>query len=258
MSEIWTIICDESGEGGSLARYLAAVPDFVVDRYDSPQEFSSQLYRSPGAVGLMISTGDAGRTAGYVQAWRDAGLTSLLMCLTPFWMPSVLAVDRIARQDAVVALLRAGADDVQHGFIEFREIATRLRALDRRIRGGSTTVTYGPLEYDADWRILRNKGIGREVELTPAEAGIFEKLLARQGKPVLRAYFYGCLPRGTDSLTHYNTVTVLVSRLRKKMKTVLPRRKVILSESGVGYMLVAESEVFPKAAKRLAGEMAHV
>jgi two-component system KDP operon response regulator KdpE len=96
---------------------------------------------------------------------------------------------------------------------------------------------FGDVEVDLAARIVSKRGI--EVHLTPIEYRLLGVLIANAGRvlthPFLLREVWG--PSHAQS-THY--VRVYMGNLRQKLETDSARPKHILTETGVGYRLVAD------------------
>lgn len=145
--------------------------------------------------------------------------------------------DRKAKA-AVLAALRAGADDFFTRSTDPVEVALRLHALmERHRRRGSMS------EFCvADVEVLRaSRVIGcgdKMVTLTACEYRTFQCLARRMGSPVARELLLRRL-RKSERATTSNMVDVYILYLRRKLKEI-GTRCTIRTVRGVGYMLISE------------------
>lgn len=190
---------------------------------------------SPQAAALLIGgcTGDI--------------IDPALATLREKWpLPVLLVVE--GDDEALIAAIDAGADDVAAAIATNRLIAARAAALIRR--RAPRLLTLGELVIDlVDRRVWRS---GLAIDLLPREYRLLVELAQRPGETIDRATL---LERvcgiGFDPGT--NVLDVHVSRLRAKLDRGFAPA-LLATDKGVGYRLVAP--VLPLAAFPAPGEMA--
>jgi two-component system KDP operon response regulator KdpE len=140
-----------------------------------------------------------------------------------------------------VAALDAGADDFISKPFGVAELLARTRANLRRARAGRTPADavfrFGDVEVDLSARVVRKRGV--EVHLTPIEYRLLGVLIANAGRvlthPHLLREVWG--PSHAES-THY--LRVYMGNLRQKLEDDSAQPKHIVTETGVGYRLLAD------------------
>ena len=140
-----------------------------------------------------------------------------------------------------VAALDAGADDYITKPFGVAELLARTRANLRRIRAGRVTpeltCRFGDVEVDLAARLVRRAGA--EVHLTPIEYRLLAVLVANAGRvlthPQILREVWG---PGHSQSNHY--LRVYMGNLRQKLEEESARPKYIVTETGVGYRLIAE------------------
>ena len=153
-------------------------------------------------------------------------------------VPVIVLSARTDERDKVAAL-DAGADDYLSKPFGTAELLARVRANLRRVRGGSSEATFrfGDVEVDLATRVVRRRG--EAVHLTPIEYRLLGVLIANAGRvlthPHLLREVWG---PGHAERTHY--LRVFMGNLRHKLEDDPAQPRHILTETGVGYRLVAE------------------
>lgn len=140
-----------------------------------------------------------------------------------------------------VAALDAGADDYITKPFGVAGLLARIRANLRRVRAGraapDSTFRFGDVEVDLTARIVKKRDV--EVHLTPIEYRLLGVLIANAGRvlthPFLLREVWG--PTQSQS-THY--LRVYMGNLRQKLEDDSAQPKHIVTETGVGYRLLAD------------------
>lgn len=150
---------------------------------------------------------------------REAGSILPVLVLT--------ARDRLADK---AAAFRAGADDYLTKPFRMEELLLRINALLRRAAGHARArVTFGDVTLDTVTGAVEREGI--PVRLTALEARILTYLAMRPDQVVSRADLTDHV-YDHDSDRDFNSLEVIVSRLRRKLGTGL-----IETVRGAGYRL---------------------
>lgn len=139
--------------------------------------------------------------------------------------------------DDRVAGLDSGADDYLTKPFDFKELLARVRALLRRSTAlRPATLLVADLKLDTASHAVERAG--RVVTLTAKEYALLEFLLLNQGRVVGREEIAQHVwDENFDPFS--NVIDVYIKRLRSKMDTE-PRRRLIHTRRGEGYLLAAE------------------
>lgn len=148
-----------------------------------------------------------------------------------------------ARSDETdkVRALDAGADDFITKPFGVAELLARVRANQRRQRTGradaAAVFKFGRVEVDFAARVVRRNGA--EVHLTPIEYRLLGVLVANAGRVLTHQFLLRAVwgPSHSES-THY--LRVYMGQLRQKLEDDPAQPVHILTETGVGYRLVAD------------------
>lgn len=177
---------DLAGDGvaaahlGAEERYAAAILDLGLPRRD----------------GLSV-----------LRGWRAEGVA----------LPTLILTARDAFADKAAGF-RAGADDFVTKPFHMDEVLLRLRALIRRAAGHAAPVLeFGPLAHDTDAGSFTRDGL--PLRLTAFEGRILGYLMHHPRRVVSRTELSEAL-YGADSDRDFNSIEVMVSRLRRKLAPV--------------------------------------
>ena len=161
-----------------------------------------------------------------LQALRTAGSS----------VPVILLTARTGVGDRVAGL-DAGADDYLPKPFHASELLARIRAVTRRppaLRSSACRASRDA-ELDMDSLLLRAATASGacDIALTPREARLLEKLMARAGAPVAKSELIASL-WGPSTIGGKNRLEVLVHALRAKLADAgaVPRIETV---RGVGY-----------------------
>jgi two-component system KDP operon response regulator KdpE len=156
---------------------------------------------------------------------------------------SVPVIVLSARSDEVdkVRALDAGADDYIEKPFGVSELLARVRANRRRQQGGrsgegASAVTIGDVEIDLAARIV--KKAGAEVHLTPIEYRLLGVLLANSGRVLTHRHLLREV-WGPSHVEQNHYLRVFMGSLRHKLEDDPAQPKMLVTETGVGYRLVA-------------------
>ncbi len=153
----------------------------------------------------------------------------------------VIVLSARTQESEKVAALDAGADDFITKPFGVAELLARTRANLRRVRAGraapDAVFRFGDVEVDLAARVVRRHGA--EVHLTPIEYRLLGMLITNVGRvlthPQLLREVWG--PSHAQS-THY--LRVYMGNLRQKLEDDPARPRHIVTETGVGYRLLAD------------------
>ena len=155
-------------------------------------------------------------------------------------VPVIVLSARIHESEKVAAL-DAGADDFITKPFGVAELLARTRANMRRVRAGRADTDsifhFGSVEVDLSARVVRKTGA--EVHLTPIEYRLLGVLIANAGRVLTHRHLLREVwgPTHADS-THY--LRVYMGNLRHKLELDPAQPRHIVTETGVGYRLVAD------------------
>jgi len=152
---------------------------------------------------------------------------------TPVIILSVLDADRDK-----VAALDAGADDYLTKPFSVEELLARLRVAQRHARPAEQApiFTSGDLQVDLARRLVTVRG--EAVKLTPTEYALLRLLIQHAGRVLTHRQILKAVwgPQYVDE-THY--LRVYFAQLRQKLEVNPTLPRLIVTEPGVGYRLVA-------------------
>jgi len=164
-------------------------------------------------------------------------------------VPIIVLSARTNEADKIAAL-DAGADDYLTKPFGLGELMARVRANLRRPRTvsnetandlgneGDAVFRFGEVEVDRSKRLVRSKGA--EVHLTPIEYRLLTVLVANVGRVMthrqLLREVWG--PSHADQ-SHY--LRIYMGHLRQKLEADPAQPRHLLTESGVGYRLLADT-----------------
>ncbi|WP_426322935.1 response regulator [Microbacterium sp. E-13] len=153
--------------------------------------------------------------------------------------PIIVVSGRTGASDKVEAL-DAGADDYVTKPFQIDELLARLRALSRRAgaASGSPVVTFGDVVVDLSTKTVTRAG--DRVHLTPTEWRILEFLARNAGALVTRQSLLKDI-WGTEQIADTGYLRLYISQLRKKLEPDPGRPAHLLTESGMGYRLLADT-----------------
>lgn len=153
-------------------------------------------------------------------------------------VPIIVLSARVDEADKIAAL-DAGADDYLTKPFGVGELLARVRANLRRPRNAedqTSTFRFGDVEVDRAARLVRRAGA--EVHLTPTEYRLLATLVAHAGRVLthrqLLREVWG--PSHADQ-SHY--LRIYMGHLRHKLEADPAQPKHLLTETAVGYRLVA-------------------
>ncbi|HSW05703.1 two-component system response regulator KdpE [Aquabacterium sp.] len=153
----------------------------------------------------------------------------------------IIVLSARTHEDEKVAALDAGADDFITKPFGINELLARTRASLRRMRVGKAPAEavfrFGDVELDLAARIVKKRGV--EVHLTPIEYRLLGVLVANAGRVLTHPYLLREVwGPGHSQSTHY--LRVYMGNLRQKLEDDSAQPRHIVTETGVGYRLLAD------------------
>jgi two-component system KDP operon response regulator KdpE len=159
------------------------------------------------------------------------------------WSPvPIIVLSARAAEAQRLAAFESGADDYVMKPFSSPELLARVRAMVRRhVRGElpMAVLVLGDVTVDLGRRVARSAD-GSEVRLTPLEHRILESL-ARHGERVVTSAALIKEVWGPDR-DDSRALRVYIGSLRRKLEKDPGRPKHIVTELGVGYRLVIDTE----------------
>jgi two-component system, OmpR family, KDP operon response regulator KdpE len=137
-----------------------------------------------------------------------------------------------------IAALDQGADDYVTKPFNSGELLARLRAALRHIQpqGAGALFRSGGLEVDLAARVVRKDA--REVKLTPTEYALLRQFVTHAGKVLTHRHLLTEVwGPNAGKETHY--LRVHIAHLRDKIENDPARPELLITESGIGYRLLA-------------------
>jgi len=211
---------------------------------------------------LAALVGDYLRAGGYASSWvadgRDAvaavrtgqpdlvlldlmlpGRDGLDICreLRSFSdVPIIMLTARVEEIDRLLGL-ELGADDYICKPFSPREVVARVKAILRRVRGGTEQASAVALRIDEATHSAVFHGV--MLELTPVEFRLLKTLAANPGRVFSRDHLLDNLYLDHRVVTD-RTVDSHIKNLRRKLEQAAPGQDPIRSIYGVGYKLEIE------------------
>ena len=155
-------------------------------------------------------------------------------------VPIIVLSARSQEADKVAAL-DAGADDFITKPFGTAELLARTRANLRRVQAGrgsaDSVFRFGEVEVDLAARIVRKRGA--EVHLTPIEYRLLGVLINNAGRVLTHPHLLRQV-WGPSHVTRTHYLRVFMGNLRQKLEDDSARPQHIVTETGVGYRLLAD------------------
>ncbi|MBV9258277.1 MAG: response regulator transcription factor [Ktedonobacteraceae bacterium] len=156
----------------------------------------------------------------------------------------IIVLTALDAESEKVTALDLGADDYLTKPFGVEELLARVRAVLRRTQGLTVSPTgsiqrFGNLEVDLSGHVVRRQG--EEVRLTPTEFSLLGQLITHAGKVLPHRML---LQRiwGPEYGGEAEYLRVYINRLRQKLESDPANPRYFLTEPGVGYRFVPESE----------------
>ncbi len=166
----------------------------------------------------------------------DIGGFDVLKEIRAFSDVPVLILTVRGEEADIVKGLEWGADDYMVKPFRQMELLSRIRALTRRASPSDreTPLVYGELSFDPSTRQLIYGQ--REINLTRTEGIILHSLLRNAGRVVTHSTLAEAV-WGEDYPDATSALKVHILRLRQKLEVDSSQPKLILTKTGIGYLL---------------------
>jgi two-component system KDP operon response regulator KdpE len=156
------------------------------------------------------------------------------------WSPvPIIVLSARTKEGDKVGALDAGADDYLTKPFGVGELLARVRAATRRHRNpeqASGTFAFGDVEVDLVGRVVHKGGV--DVHLTPIEYRLLGVLIRNAGKVVTGAQLLREV-WGPSYVEHAHYVRIVMAHLRQKLEDDPAQPRHLLTETAVGYRLLA-------------------
>ena len=142
-------------------------------------------------------------------------------------------------EDEKVRLLELGADDYMVKPFGMAELLARAHsAMRRQLRAarGEPIITFGPLAIDFAARAVSING--QRLTLTPKEYRLLQILAQHSGNVVTHQFLLREI-WGNEHVDDTHYLRIFVRKLRRKIEADPTQPRILLTELGVGYRLVA-------------------
>jgi two-component system, OmpR family, KDP operon response regulator KdpE len=149
------------------------------------------------------------------------------------------------REEDKVAALDNGADDYVTKPFSTAELLARLRVAQRHAQPSAEASHFrtGRLEVDLTARLVKLND--REVRLTATEYSLLRLFIQHAGKVLTHRHILREV-WGPNALEQTHYLRVYIARLRDKLEIEPSKPRLILTEPGVGYRLVEETQPSPR------------
>lgn len=182
------------------------------------------------------------------------GLTLILQIKEKRPIPIIVISDKDSTTDKIVGL-EMGADDYLGKPFELRELSARIKANLRLVDMieettlGENNETRGDVIKFGNWYLDRKKvqlfdETNKNAGLTTGEFKLLEALVLSPNQVLSREQLFD-LTREGDLTAFDRAIDIQIGRIRKKIGDKLNQQQYIKTVRGVGYMLMAETEVQP-------------
>ena len=148
-------------------------------------------------------------------------------------LPIIFLTARSDEIDRVVGLEIGGDDYVTKPFSP-RELSARVKAILRRVRPQTGSVTPAVFELDEKRRLI--KFCGEPLILSRYEYRLLKTLIKRPGQVFSREKLMELVWDAPESSMD-RTVDAHIKNIRNKLKTINPRIETIITHRGIGYAL---------------------
>ncbi|MEW5683338.1 MAG: response regulator transcription factor [Pseudomonadota bacterium] len=190
----------------------------------------SELAREPCDVVILdlgLPDMDGKAVISRLREWSDA---------------PVLVLSARDLESEKIAALDAGADDFVNKPVGVGELLARIRAsLRGRERRFTSQAQFRSGDLGIDFALRRVTIEEQEVHLTPREYDLLRVLARHAGRVVTHRQLIAAI-WGGEAQVDAQFVRVLVGQLRQKIEAEPSSPRLVTTEPGLGYRLIAEDE----------------
>lgn len=153
----------------------------------------------------------------------------------------VLVLSARSEEAHKVRALDAGADDYIEKPFRVAEFLARVRAHLRRNKDADSgaereVVHIGNIEFDRSAHIVRKDG--KDVRLTRTQYKLFDVLVKNSGRVMTHRQLLHAV-WGPGRVDHNQYLRVFMASLRQKLEDDASQPKLLITETGIGYRLIA-------------------
>lgn len=185
------------------------------------------------------------RQTAYEVALLDLGLPDadgkeIIANLRALSCRSIIVLSARHQESEKIAALDGGADDYLNKPFSIDELLARIRAALRRGTGAAPTQTFRSRELTVDFATHRVQFHDADVKLSPKEFSLLEALCRHAGQVVTRRQLL--LAGWNDPAADGQNLRTYMTLLRQKLEVDPSEPTLIVTETGVGYRLMATPE----------------
>lgn len=185
------------------------------------------------------------RQAAYDVALLDLGLPDadgkeIIGNLRALSCRSIIVLSARHQEEEKIAALDGGADDYLNKPFSIDELMARIRAALRRSPASAPAQTFRSKELTVDFATHRVQFNGEDVKLSPKEFALLEALCRHAGQVVTRRQLL--LAGWNDPAADGQNLRTYMTLLRQKLEVDPGEPQLIVTETGVGYRLMATLE----------------
>ena len=153
----------------------------------------------------------------------------------------VIVLSARSEEGHKVRALDAGADDYVEKPFRVAEFLARVRAHARRRRDAGldadeAVVRIGHIEFDRGTRTVRKDG--KDIRLTRTQYKLFDAMVRNIGRVMTHRQLLQAV-WGPGRVEHTEYLRVFMAALRQKLEEDAAQPKLLITETGIGYRLVA-------------------
>lgn len=153
---------------------------------------------------------------------------------------SIIVLSARHQEAEKIAALDGGADDYLNKPFSIDELMARIRAALRRSVSSAPAETFRSRELTVDFATHRVQFMDEDVKLSPKEFALLEALCRHAGQVVTRRQLL--LAGWNDPAADGQNLRTYMTLLRQKLEVDPGEPQLIVTETGVGYRLMATLE----------------